>query len=83
MELFAELYSPLDLFLSPIGSYFTMDIHQAALATKLLKPRNVIPMHYDTFPVVQANPEKFKALVSERSPDTKVIIIKPGESTEI
>ncbi|MHA1951957.1 MAG: metal-dependent hydrolase [Candidatus Thorarchaeota archaeon] len=83
MELFAELYSPLDLFLSPIGSYFTMDIHQAALATKLLKPRNVIPMHYDTFPVVQANPEKFKALVSERSPETKVIIIKPGESTEI
>ena len=83
MELFAELYSPIDLALLPIGSYFVMDIHQAALATKLLNPRNVIPMHYDTFPVVQANPEKFKALVSERSPDTKVIIIKPGESTEI
>jgi L-ascorbate metabolism protein UlaG (beta-lactamase superfamily) len=83
MELFAELYAPIDLFLSPIGSYFVMDIHQAALATKLLKPRNVIPMHYDTFPVIEANPEKFKHLVSEASPDTKVIIIKPGESTEI
>jgi L-ascorbate metabolism protein UlaG (beta-lactamase superfamily) len=83
MGLFAELYSPIDLFLSPIGSYFVMDIHQAALATKLLKPRNVIPMHYDTFPVIEANPEKFKHLVSEASPDTNVIIIKPGESTEI
>jgi L-ascorbate metabolism protein UlaG (beta-lactamase superfamily) len=83
MGLFAELYSPIDLFLSPIGSYFVMDIHQAALATKLLKPRNVIPMHYDTFPVIEANPEKFKHLVSEASPDTNVIIINPGESTEI
>ena len=59
-----------------------MDIHQAALA-KLLKPKNVIPMHYDTFPVIEANPEKFKALVSERRPKTNVMIIKPGESTEI
>jgi L-ascorbate metabolism protein UlaG (beta-lactamase superfamily) len=40
-------------------------------------------MHYDTFPVIEANPDKFKHLVSETSPDTKVIIIKPGESTEI
>ncbi|MFW9792810.1 MAG: metal-dependent hydrolase [Candidatus Thorarchaeota archaeon] len=82
MSLFAELYSPIDLFLSPIGSFYTMDVHQAALAVKLLKPSNVIPMHYNTFPVIETSPEKFKALVSETSPDTNVIIIKPGESTE-
>jgi L-ascorbate metabolism protein UlaG (beta-lactamase superfamily) len=83
MSLFADLYSPLDLFLAPIGSTYTMDIHQASLAVKLLKPSNVIPMHYDTFPVIETNPEKFKALVSETSPETNVVIIKPGESTEI
>ncbi len=83
MELLGELYAPIDLALLPIGSYFVMDIHQAALAVKLLKPKNAIPMHYDTFPVIEANPDKFKHLVSETSPDTKVIIIKPGESTEI
>ncbi len=83
MSLFADLYSPIDLVLIPIGSYFTCDVHQAALATKLLKPKNVIPMHYDTFPVIEANPEKFKHLVSEASPDTNVIILKPGEETEI
>ncbi|MFX1482877.1 MAG: metal-dependent hydrolase [Promethearchaeota archaeon] len=83
MKLFTELYAPIDVAFLPIGSLYTMDIHQAALATKLLKPRNVIPMHYNTFPVIEANPEKFKALVSEWSPDTNVIIIKPGESTEI
>ena len=83
MSLFADLYSPIDLALLPIGSYFTCDAHQAALAVKLLKPKNVIPMHYDTFPVIEANPEKFKALVSETSPKTKVIILKPGEETEV
>jgi L-ascorbate metabolism protein UlaG (beta-lactamase superfamily) len=83
MSLFSELYSPIDVAFLPIGSYFVMDIHQAALAAKLLKPKNVIPMHYDTFPVIEANPEKFKHLVSETSPDTNVIIVKPGESTEI
>jgi len=83
MQILGELYGPLDVALLPIGSYFVMDIHQAALATKLLKPRNVIPMHYDTFPVIEANPEKFKHLVSEASPDTNVIVLKPGESTDI
>jgi L-ascorbate metabolism protein UlaG (beta-lactamase superfamily) len=83
MQLLGDLYGPLDVAFLPIGSYFVMDQHQAALATKLLKPRNVIPMHYNTFQVIEANPEKFKHLVSESSPDTNVIIIKPGESTEI
>ncbi len=83
MELLGELYGPIDVALLCIGSYFVMDIHQAALATKLLKPKNVIPMHYDTFTVIEANPEKFKHLVSETSPDTTVIILKPGEETKI
>ncbi len=83
MSLFSELYSPIDVFLCPIGSYFTQDIHQAELAVKLIKPKNVIPMHYNTFPVIEANPEKFKGMVENSSPDVKVIIIKPGESTEI
>ncbi|MFW9963518.1 MAG: metal-dependent hydrolase [Candidatus Sifarchaeia archaeon] len=83
MQLLGELYGPIDVALLPIGSYFVMDIHQAALATKLLKPRNVIPMHYDTFPVIEANPEKFKHLVSETSPNTNVIVVKPGESVDL
>ena len=60
-----------------------MDVHQAALATKLVKPSHVIPMHYDTFPVIEANPEKFKGMVETSSPGVNVIILKPGESAEI
>jgi L-ascorbate metabolism protein UlaG (beta-lactamase superfamily) len=82
MELFGEMY-PLNVALLPIGSYYTMDTKQAAHATKMLKPKYVIPMHYDTFPVVKADPEEFKQLVSDSSPKTAVKVLKPGESVEI
>ena len=82
MELFGELYRP-DLFLACIGSYYVMDVHQAALATKLVKPKVVIPMHYDTFPAIKADPKEFEKLVNEKSPGTKVEIIGPGESVDI
>ncbi|MBD3405477.1 MAG: metal-dependent hydrolase [Candidatus Lokiarchaeota archaeon] len=82
MKIFGELYKP-DVCLLPIGSYYTMDIQQAAMATKLLNPKYVIPMHYDTFPVIQADPKEFKELVRKVNPETETRILKPGESTEI
>ena len=82
MGLFSELYE-IDLFFSPVGSYFTMDELQAAVATKLVNPRIVVPMHYDTFPVIKADLQKFVELVSEKSPGTRVEIIKPGESRSL
>ncbi|TXT56986.1 MAG: hypothetical protein BAJATHORv1_20584 [Candidatus Thorarchaeota archaeon] len=82
MELIGKLYKP-DVCLLPIGSYYTMDIQQASMATKLLGPKYVIPMHYNTFPVIQADPEEFKELVRKVSPDTQTRILSPGEKTEI
>ncbi|TFH09923.1 MAG: metal-dependent hydrolase [Candidatus Thorarchaeota archaeon] len=82
MELFGELYD-IDVFFAPIGSYYVMDIHQAAFATKLIKPKVVIPMHYDTFPAIKADPKEFEKLVAEKSPGTKVKVLAPGESTNI
>lgn len=82
MELFRELYAP-EVFFCPIGSYYVMDVHQAALATKLLRPRVVIPMHYNTFPVIKADPEEFRRLVAEKSPTTEVKVLSSGESIEV
>ncbi|MFW9943533.1 MAG: metal-dependent hydrolase [Candidatus Sifarchaeia archaeon] len=82
MQLFGEMYA-IDLFLACIGSYYVMDEHQGAMATKLVNPKVVIPMHYDTFPVITADTDKFARLVSEKAPDVKVQTIKPGESTEM
>ena len=82
MKLFGQLYKP-DVAFLPIGSYYVMDVRQAAVATELIKPRVVIPMHYDTFPVIQADPAEFKRLVNKQVPEVKVAIIKPGEIVEV
>lgn len=78
MELFGELYN-IRLALLPIGSHFTMGIHEALTATKLIKPKYVIPMHYNTFPIIEADPYEFKKKV-EAETETEVIVLKPGES---
>jgi L-ascorbate metabolism protein UlaG (beta-lactamase superfamily) len=82
MELFGELYKP-EVFFACIGSYYTMSIEQAAVATRLVKPKIVIPMHFDTFPAIKADPYEFEQLVAKESPGTKVIALAPGESTDI
>jgi len=81
MALIGELYSP-EIVLLPIGGHFTMGPLEAAKAVELIKPRIVIPMHYGTFPVISGNPEEFKKYVSERTPDVKVVVLKPGEKYE-
>ncbi len=82
MSLIGELYEPL-VALLPIGGHFTMDELQAAKAVEMLKPKYVIPMHYNTFPVIQADPERFRALVEKRAPGVKVVVLKPGEELRI
>lgn len=77
MKLIGELY-PLDIAFIPIGSTFTMDIEEAVKAVEFLKPEVAIPMHYNTFPVIQADPEEFARRLSD-SP-TQVVVMKFGES---
>jgi len=79
MGLFNELYD-INLALLPIGSVFTMDPAQAALATRLLQPEVVIPMHYGTFPVLVETADEFIELVGKEQIDTIVKPINPGEN---
>ncbi len=82
MALIGELYSP-DVMLLPIGSLFTMGIPEAVKAVELVRPKVAIPMHYNTWPPIAANPEEFAQAVAECCPDTQVIIVNPGETVEI
>ena len=59
-----------------------MGIEDVAEAVKLLKPKHVIPVHYNTWPVIQAEPEKFKTLV-EAETTAKVHILRPGDSMDL
>lgn len=68
----------IDVALLPIGGNFTMDIHDAVIATKLLHPRVVIPIHYNTWDVIKVDPMEFKKEI-EGETNAKCIILKPGE----
>ena len=65
MRLIGERHRP-DVAFLPIGGHFTMDPIGAALAVELLGVRNVVPMHYGTFPILAGTPDAFRAALSER-----------------
>ena len=78
MKLIGDRYE-ISVALLPIGGNFTMDIEDALYAAELLHPGVVIPMHYNTFPVIEADPEEFVS----RLPDSiKGVILAPGEEYE-
>jgi L-ascorbate metabolism protein UlaG (beta-lactamase superfamily) len=78
MKTLGELY-PLDLALLPIGSVFTMDPAQAALAVQLLGAKKCIPMHYQTFPILVQEPTPFVEAVKKSAPGVEVIVLTPGQ----
>jgi len=59
-----------------------MGVEDAAEAVKLLKARHVIPVHYNTWPVITVDANEFKKL-AEAKANTEVHIVKPGESLEL
>ena len=68
----------LDLAILPIGDLLTMGPADALEAVKLLKPKQVIPVHYNTSPRIEQDAGAFKAQV-ERETDAEVVILNPGE----
>ena len=61
MALISKFFKP-DLALVCIGGHFTMDPEHAAYAlSELIRPKQVIPMHYGTFPVINRTPAELKA----------------------
>ena len=43
------------------------------------KPRQVIPMHFGTYPILKGNPEEFRAALAKRHLDDRMLVMKPGE----
>jgi len=80
MKLIGEM-NPVDYMLLPIGDNFTMGITDAVKAVELVNPKNVIPMHYKTFPVIDANPMEFKNKVQKLGINCRVLQF--GEEIEL
>ena len=72
----------LDAAVIPIGDNYTMGPKDALKAVQFLHPKVVIPMHYDTFDVIQQDVGAWKASV-EAETDTDVLVMQPGESVSI
>ncbi|MEI7812954.1 MAG: metal-dependent hydrolase, partial [Ignavibacteria bacterium] len=72
MKLIGEM-NKIDYMLLPIGDNFTMGITDAVKAVELVNPKTAIPMHYNTFPVIEADPNKFKKLLTEMNKDCKIL----------
>lgn len=65
-------HGPIDVLFIPIGGYYTMNIEEALTALDIVKPSLVIPMHYGTFPQIQADPQAFKKKAEEKGFSVKV-----------
>ena len=77
MALIRETHRPTTAFL-PIGDFYTMGPDAAARACALLGVRQVVPMHYGTFPALTGSPDRLKHLVEPHGVD--VLVLKPGET---
>lgn len=75
MSLIRELYKP-RVALLPIGGHFTMGPEQAAVATRLLQPEVILPIHWGTFPILTGTPGQLAALVGST---VQIVEWKPGE----
>jgi L-ascorbate metabolism protein UlaG (beta-lactamase superfamily) len=78
MRLIGEIHRPAIAFL-PIGDRFTMGPADAARACAMLGVRQVVPMHWGTFPILTGTPAALKALVPA---GVDVLELKPGETAE-
>jgi L-ascorbate metabolism protein UlaG (beta-lactamase superfamily) len=65
-----------DVMLVPIGDNFTMGIEDAVRAVSFVKPRVAIPMHWGTFPVIDADPQAFRKAVGALA---EVAVLQPGQ----
>ena len=79
MKLIAELYHP-DIAFLPIGDRFTMGPATAAIAARWLGVKQVVPMHWGTFPLLTGTPAMLKTHLAGSGID--VLELQPGDTTE-
>jgi len=80
MKLIGEI-STLDVMLLPIGNNFTMGIEDAARAVDFVKPKLAIPMHYNTFPIIPADPNDFVSKICKNG--YKGQVMNYGETIDL
>lgn len=78
LKMIGEVYKP-EIALLPVGGHFTMGAKEAVLAAKWLNAKQVIPMHYNTFPNISIDINDFRTLMESESM-IKPVILNAGET---
>ena len=78
MKLLDGIVETIDLACLPIGDNFTMGIADACRAAEFINPRFALPIHYNTWPIIEADPQVFAKRVH-----CDAVVLKPGEAEEI
>ena len=65
----------------PIGDNYTMGLMMPC-AVKLLQPKVVIPIHYNTWPLIKQDPQAWKQRV-EAETQTKCVVLAPGGTYQV
>ncbi len=82
MKLLGEL-EKIDFAMLPIGNNYTMGPEDATIAAKLLNAHTILPMHYNTWPVIDQNPEEYKQAVLAQKYAQEVVILNAGDILNI
>ena len=71
-----------DLAILPIGDYFTMGPDDALIAAQWVKAKQVIPCHYNTFPLIAVDVDAFaRRLAREAGIDCTILAV--GDSVAL
>ena len=82
LQLIGRRGDKVDLALVPIGGHYTMDRYDAVTAVEFVNPAQVIPIHYNTFPLVETDAEAFKQDV-QNAGFSQVYVLNPGDTHEL
>ena len=76
MKTIKELYRP-NIAMLPIGGHYTMDVEHASVAADWIGAQTIIPMHYNTYPEIQADLEKFAKLLQVNN--STCVVLDPNK----
>ena len=80
MQLYGD--EGIDLAVLPIGDNYTMGPDDALKAVELLRPKNVVPCHYNTFPLIKQDAHAWAKRVSQVT-SSRVHVVQPGEHIKL
>ncbi len=72
----------IDLALLPVGDNYTMGPDDAVRAVKLLNPKKVVPIHYNTWPLISQDAQAWAERIRKET-QAGPVVLKPGESVDV